>query len=94
MLSLYRRMLSIRHAETDLRGTALRWLRTPTEVLAFGRGERFLCITNLSLAPISLPADATLLLASAPLPDGWLPVDATAWLRVSARPASSEGGRG
>jgi alpha-glucosidase len=94
MLSLYRAMLAIRHAEPDLRTEGLRWVRTSADVLAFQRGERFICWTNLSTARVPLPVDATLVLASAPIGDGWLPVDATAWLRVPGRPDTTEGGRG
>jgi alpha-glucosidase len=94
MLSLYRALLAIRHAELDLRGPDLRWLRTPADVLAFQRGDRFVCLTNLSSGPVSLPAGASLVLASAPLADGWLPVDATAWLRVPGSPDTTGGGRG
>jgi alpha-glucosidase len=93
-LSLYRAMLAIRRAEPDLRGADLRWLRTPTDVLAFQRGDRFVCLTNLSSGPVTLPAEASLVLASAPIPDGWLPVDATAWLRVPGSRDSTGGGRG
>jgi len=94
MLSLYRTMLAIRRAEPDLRGPDLRWLRTAPDVLAFQRGDRFVCLTNVSPRPLSLPAGASPLVASAPLVDGWLPVDATAWVRVPASSHSMGGGRG
>ena len=58
------------------------------DVLAFARGDRFVCLTNLSLRPVSLPAGASLLLASTPLVDGRLPADATAWLRAPGPPSS------
>jgi hypothetical protein len=51
-------------------------------VLAFARGPRFICVTNLSSTAIELPADCSLLLASASLAGGLLPSDATAWLRA------------
>ena len=94
MLSLYRSMLAIRRAEPDLRGSDLRWLHTTSDVLAFRRGARFVCLTNVSARPVSLPAGASPLLASAPLVDGWLPVDATAWVRIPATSDSMGGGRG
>jgi alpha-glucosidase len=94
MLSLYRAMLALRRTEPGLRDDALRWLRGPADVLMFARGERFVCCANLSAEPVPLPADASLLLASAPLADGRLPVDATAWLRAPRPPAATEGGRG
>ncbi len=94
MLSLYRSMLALRRTEPDLQGSDLRWLRTPADVLAFRRGERFVSFTNLSAAPVPLPVDGALLIASVPLVDGWLPVDATAWLRSPGSPESPGGGRG
>jgi alpha-glucosidase len=94
MLSLYRSMLALRRTEPDLQGSDLRWLRTPADVLAFRRGARFVSFTNLSAAPVPLPVDGALLIASVPLVDGWLPVDATAWLRSPGSPESPGGGRG
>ena len=81
MLTLYRAMLRIRRSDPDLGNGPLRWLPAADGVLAFSRGERFQCITNLSGAPIGLPADCSLLLASAELTNGLLPPDASAWLR-------------
>jgi alpha-glucosidase len=81
MLSLYRHMLRIRRSEPDLACGDLRWLRSGAEVLAFVRGEDFVSVTNLSPAPIELPVEASVLLASADLAGGLLPSDATAWLR-------------
>jgi alpha-glucosidase len=80
MLSLYRTMLRIRRSDSDLGDGHLRWLPSADDVLAFARGERFICVTNLSRAPIELPAGCSLLLASAELTAGLLPSDATAWL--------------
>ena len=81
MLALYRAMLRIRRSDPDLGNGRLRWLAAADGVLAFSRGEGFQCITNLSGAPIGLPADCSLLLASAELTNGLLPPDASAWLR-------------
>jgi alpha-glucosidase len=39
------------------------------------------CLANLSAEPVELPAGATVLLTSAPLADGMLPPDTSAWLR-------------
>ncbi|MFN8517915.1 MAG: glycoside hydrolase family 13 protein [Chloroflexota bacterium] len=93
MLWLYREMLAIRHAEPALRG-GFRWLRTPTDILSFARGDGFACLANLSPAAVPLPAGTSPLLASAPIVDGRLPADATAWLRVPTPPLAWEGGRG
>jgi alpha-glucosidase len=81
MLSLYRIMLAIRRDDSSLAGPDLKWLPSPDAVLAFARGSQFINITNLSAAPIELPADCSLLLASTNLAGGLLPPDATAWLR-------------
>jgi alpha-glucosidase len=48
----------------------------------FARGPDFVCIANISSVPVALPAHDAVVLASAPLEGGRLPVDAAAWLRV------------
>jgi alpha-glucosidase len=93
MLSLYRSMLAIRRSDPDLRSPRLHWLTATADVLAFQRGDRFVCLTNASPSPVSLPAGALLVLASEDIVDGRLPVDATAWLHVPS-PDSTGGGRG
>jgi alpha-glucosidase len=40
------------------------------------------CVANLSPAPVALPAHTAVLLTSAPLDNGLLPPDTTAWLRT------------
>ena len=82
MLSLYRRMLAIRHELPELAGE-FAWLSSEPDVLAFSRGGRFICLSNLSQVAVRLPADCSLLLASAPVIDGSLPADATAWLLLA-----------
>jgi alpha-glucosidase len=70
----------------------MRWLPSPADVLAFTRsdpsrvGGDLSCIANLSPAPVALPADTAVLLASGPLDGGLLPPDTAAWLRTPARP--------
>jgi len=83
MLSLYRAMLRIRRTDPDLSGNHFRWLPTTADVLAFGRGEDFVCITNLSGQPIELPTGSSIVLSSAELSAGLLPPDATVWLRTA-----------
>ena len=51
--------------------------REPLELV-----DRFACVANLSPAPVALPAHEEVLLTSAPLEDGRLPGDATAWIRL------------
>ncbi|WP_286311754.1 glycoside hydrolase family 13 protein [Agromyces mangrovi Wang et al. 2018] len=86
MLHLYREALRIRRAEPSLGDGRLRWLDAAPGVLAFARRD-VVNVTNLSDAPVDLPAHDELLLASAPLVGDRLPPDSTAWLRV--RPESS-----
>ncbi len=52
---------------------------TPPGVLQFDRSEGWRCVTNLSADPVDLPA-GDILLTSAPLVDGRLGPDTTAWL--------------
>ncbi|HET6241436.1 MAG TPA: DUF3459 domain-containing protein, partial [Arthrobacter sp.] len=87
-LNLYRSALRLRRAEPDLGDGAMRWLPSPDSVIAFARGDRFVCMTNLSASPVALPRDAVVLLASDDTPDAHLPPDVTAWLRLE-RPAAS-----
>jgi alpha-glucosidase len=90
MLALYRAMLRIRRSEPDLADGGLRWLPAAAGILAFVRGDGFVCITNISGAPIALPPDSSLVLASADLTAGLLPPDATAWLRPERSPTSNQ----
>jgi alpha-glucosidase len=90
MLSLYKSLLRIRHDDPDLVGGGFRWLPSPDDVLAFGRGERFVCVVNLSDSPVTLPADYALLLASDAPSGDLLPPDAAAWLH--SEPAHTSDG--
>ncbi len=80
MLSLYRAGLRIRREAPWGADAELRWLDVGDDVLAFARGERFLCIVNFGPQPVELPAGADVLLASADLDGGALPQDTTVWL--------------
>ena len=83
MLELYRAALRIRRAEPDLGDGALAWRAAAPDVLAFARGDRFTHVTNLSHEPVRLPPHESVLLASDTVSDGWLPSDASAWLRTA-----------
>ena len=89
MLSLYREVLRLRREEPALRDEPLTWVPSEPDVLAFTRGDRFMCVTNLSSDPLPLPPHTAVLLASADVSDGHLPSDATAWLRP-ARPSAED----
>jgi alpha-glucosidase len=82
MLQLYRNALAIRRAHPGLGDGTLTWIDSEPDVLAFDRGHGFVCVTNLSEASVELPAHHELLLSSAPLENGLLPTDSTAWLRT------------
>ena len=81
MLNLYRAAVRIRRAEPGLGDGPMTWLPSADGVLAFSRGDQFVNVTNLSGAPIALPAHHDVLLATAEVADGRLPPDASAWLR-------------
>jgi alpha-glucosidase len=82
MLQLYRAALGIRRSESDLGDGSFDWLPTAPGVLAFARGDTFIHVTNLSDRPVRLPAHGSVLLATDETSDGWLPSDASAWLRT------------
>jgi alpha-glucosidase len=82
MLELYRAALRIRATQAALGDGALRWLDTPDGVLAFAREPGFVCVVNLSTAPIELLAHTSLLLTSSPLEEALLAPDTAAWLRL------------
>jgi alpha-glucosidase len=83
MLSLYRSALRLRRGLPELGDGSLDWVELGPDVLAFRRGESFLSVSNLSPRPVPLPATPQVLLTSAPLEGGELPIDASAWLRLT-----------
>ena len=94
MLCLYRTVLATRRREPALEGHAFRWLDAPEGILAFARGEvddpdGLIHLTNLSPRPVALPPHGGLLVASADVADGHLPVDASVWLRPLANAAET-----
>jgi alpha-glucosidase len=78
MLSLYRAALALRGSH--LKGlTVPIWLDSPTDTLAFRRGD-VQCWVNTGPTAVALP-EGRLLLASGPGPDaGTLPTDTAAWI--------------
>jgi len=77
-LDLYRRALAIRRERlVDELGFEL--LDAGADVLAFRRGDRFVCMTNMGDLPVSLPA-GEVFFASGPFDDGELPPDTTVWM--------------
>jgi alpha-glucosidase len=80
MLNLYRSGLHLRRATPALGDGDLRWLPSSDSVLAFARGEDFICLVNFGPDPVDLPDGANVLLASSELEGGALPHDSTVWL--------------
>ncbi|MEF9904975.1 glycoside hydrolase family 13 protein [Streptomyces sp. P9-A2] len=77
-LELYRTALRLRRKLQQ--GETLTWEEdAPAGVLQFDRTDGWRCVTNLSTAPVPLPP-GEVLLAGAPLTDGRLAPDTTAWL--------------
>jgi alpha-glucosidase len=74
-LSLYRDALRLRRSGSAT--GSLKWLDSPDTVLDFRREGGLRCVANLGTDPLPVPAGPVL--ASAPLVDGALAVDAAAW---------------
>ncbi len=92
MLDLYRRALRMRRENPALGDGTLTWLAAPPDVLVFGREPGFVCIVNLSDAPVDVPIAADILLASGPLDGASIPTDTAAW--CAARPVEAAGTSG
>jgi alpha-glucosidase len=82
MLTLYRSAIRLRRTEPALRGETFAWVDgLPDHVLAFQRGEQFVCLINFGDA-VALPPHDTVLLASGELDGTRVPTDTAVWLRV------------
>jgi alpha-glucosidase len=81
MLSLYRTALALRASSPAFAGEAMQWVPAPDGCLAFRRPGGLVCLVNLSAAPVPLP-EGRVLLASADVRAGSLPVDAAVWLQA------------
>ncbi len=79
MLRLYRDALGLRRSTADLHADSLEWLDLGEDVIAFARGIRFVSVTAIGRA-VALPDHERILISSAPVTDGMLPEDSTAWL--------------
>ncbi|WP_371502601.1 glycoside hydrolase family 13 protein [Kitasatospora sp. NBC_00374] len=76
---LYRDALQLRRSLPQFGEAAVRWLESPPGVLAFARGEGFVCAVNFGDGPAPAPVAAAPLLASGPCPPGVLPAATAAW---------------
>ena len=81
MLALYREGLRLRRTAPWDGDPTLGWIPAAESVLAFSRGDRFVCVVNFGPDPVELPAGTTVLIASSELEGGALPQDTTVWLR-------------
>jgi alpha-glucosidase len=81
MLSLYRTALRLRETSPAFEGESLQWLHGPAGCLVFRRPGGLVCLVNLSEAPVPLP-EGRVLLASADVTAGTVPVDAAVWLHA------------
>ena len=79
MLALYRAALAIRRSHEGFRGEAFTWLPSAPDVLDFERAAGLRCTVNVGADAVSLDPAREVLLTSAPLVDGALSPDATAW---------------
>jgi alpha-glucosidase len=79
MLHFYRRALSVRRDLAAVDGGTLTRLSTGDGVLTFATDGGLTCVLNAGVRPVDLPP-GEVLLASAALEDGRLPVDAAAWV--------------
>ena len=79
-LEMYRRALRLRKDVTDLATGGFDWLELDEQVVAFRRGDGFVCVVNFGDEPVLVPDGTTILLASGPGPAGLVPRDTAAWL--------------
>lgn len=74
VLSLYRDLIRLRHAEPSMHGGEVRWIPAPPQVLAFRRGD-LVCAVNFG-PPVPVPPGMEVLVSSVPDEDGALGTDA------------------
>jgi alpha-glucosidase len=79
-LELYRAALRLRRELDALGEGGMRWLDSPSGVLAFRREPGFTCVVNMSGNPQPLPDHNRILLTSNDLTDNHLPTDTAVWL--------------
>ncbi len=79
MLSLYRAGLRLRR-EAPWGHGAFQWISAGEDVVAFARGDSFVCLVNFGSEPVALPHGADVVIASNELQVGALVQDTTVWL--------------
>ena len=85
-LELYRTALRLRRELPVLGDGSMHWIDSAAGVLAFRRDPGFACVVNLGPAAADLPPHEQVLVSSAPLEGGRLPVDAAVWLTTGPGP--------
>jgi alpha-glucosidase len=80
MLALYRAGLRLRREAPWGDAATIEWLPTTDAVLAFARGDGFVCVVNFGPEPIHLLPGHDLLIASNDLEGGVLLQDTAVWL--------------
>jgi alpha-glucosidase len=93
MLNLYRTGLHMRRESPWGDAAHFEWLPSQPSVLAFARGERFVCLVNFGADSVPLPDGAGILLASSELVAGAVPQDTTVWLDRGRREGPSDQGK-
>jgi alpha-glucosidase len=78
-LSFFRRAIELRRSRSEFGGTAVEWLDSPADSVAFRNSGGVVCMLNAGQRAIALPA-GEVLLASGPLVDGQLPPNTAVWL--------------
>jgi alpha-glucosidase len=80
-LSMYRQALAIRKEEEGLGDGPMEWIEAGKDVVAFERPGDFACYINFG-APIQLPSNSQILVASGPVTGHTLPTDTAVWVRL------------
>jgi alpha-glucosidase len=78
-LAFFRRAIELRHSRPEFGGTAVEWLDSPADSVAFRVSSGLVCALNAGRRAMALP-DGEVLLTSDALVDGKLPPNAAAWL--------------
>jgi alpha-glucosidase len=80
-LTMYRQALAIRKTEAGLGDGPMEWIEVGKDVVAFERPGDFACYINFG-APIQLPSNSQILVASGPVTGHTLPTDTAVWVRL------------
>jgi alpha-glucosidase len=80
-LTMYRQALAIRKTEAGLGDGTMEWIEAGKDVVAFERPGDFACYINFG-APIQLPSNSQILVASGPVTGHTLPTDTAVWVRL------------